>query len=63
MKSVYKLEHKRFIETDSKTDEKVFCTILLGFFSSKDKCESMILSYLKQPGFCDFPDGFVIETV
>ena len=34
MKKVYKLVHKRFIEFSADTNEKVYCTKLLGFFSS-----------------------------
>lgn len=63
MKCVYELNHKRLVAVIKETDEKVNNTKLLGFFSSKKRCEEAILYYLKQPGFKDFPDDFVISQV
>ena len=63
MKCVYKLQHKRYIETDSATQEKVFSSLLLGFFSSKSKCKNMIQYYLQKPGFNEYPNDFVFEPV
>ena len=63
MKKVYKLVHKRFIEFSADTNEKVYCTKLLGFFSSKQKCRDIINCYLQKPGFKDFPNDFQEEIV
>lgn len=63
MKKVYKLVHKRFIEFSTDTNEKVYCTKLLGFFSSKQKCRDIINCYLQKPGFKDFPNDFQEEIV
>lgn len=63
MKYVYELNHQRLVEVIEDTGEKVTETKLLGFYSSKEKCEEVILYYLKQPGFKDFPDDFVITQV
>ena len=63
MKYVYELNHQRLVEVIEETGEKVNNTKLLGFYSSKEKCEEVILYYLKQPGFKDFPDDFVITQV
>ncbi len=62
MKCAYKLQHKRFIETDSEGD-KICDTNLLGFFSSEENYKTAIAFYLKLPGFKDFPDDFVVEKV
>ena len=63
MKKVYKLVHKRFIEFSADTNEKVYCTKLLGFFSSKQKCRDIINCYLQKPGFKDFQNDFQEEIV
>lgn len=63
MKLVYKLEHKRTIEIDENTGEKISTTKLLGFFSSEKKCNDIILQYLLQPGFKEFPNDFNIEQI
>ncbi len=63
MVNVYMLTHRRIVEVDIQTGEKIYSTCLLGFFSTKTKCEEMIKHYLKQPGFIDYPNDFVIETV
>ncbi len=55
--------HKRFIEFSADTNEKVYCTKLLGFFSSKQKCRDIINCYLQKPGFKDFPNDFQEEIV
>ena len=55
--------HKRFIEFSADTNEKAYCTKLLGFFSSKQKCRDMINCYLQKPGFKDFPNDFQEEIV
>ncbi|MPM62378.1 hypothetical protein SDC9_109249 [bioreactor metagenome] len=63
MKYIYKLEHKRIVEIDDKTGEIIHSTILIGFFSSKGRCEEIILQYLEQPGFKDYPDDFIIKRI
>ena len=63
MKFAYKLEHKRTVEIDDKTGEIISCTILLGFFSSEERCKEIIPQYLEQPGFKDYPNDFVIKRV
>ena len=63
MKFVYELKHKRLVETIEETGEEVRNTKLLGFFSTREKCNEVILHYLEQPGFKDFPDDFVISEV
>lgn len=63
MKFVYKFEHKRVVEVDNETGEKIHNTKLLGFFQSEDECKKLISEYLKQPGFMDCPDDFVIEKI
>ena len=60
MRYVYKFEHKRVIEIDRETGEKIYDTKLLGFFRSRKACKDLILVYLKQPGFKDYPDDFII---
>jgi len=62
MKYAYKFEHKHLVEID-KSGEKIYSTNLLGFFSSEEKCKELIPEYLKQPGFIDYPDGFIIEKI
>jgi hypothetical protein len=63
MKCVYKLEHKNCIEIDFETGEEICDTKMLGFFSSKEKCNESIKEYLLQPGFKDYPERFFIEKV
>ena len=63
MKILYKLEHKHLIKTNLEIREKVYDTKVLGFFSSEEHCKNMIMYYLQQPGFKDFPNGFVIEQI
>ena len=63
MKYAYKFEHKRIIEVSKENGEKIYNTKLLGFFQSEEKCKELIPEYLKQPGFRDHPDDFVIEEV
>lgn len=63
MDKAYKLVHKRFIELSADTHEKVYCTKLLGFFSSPQKCKDIIDYYLQKPGFKDFPNDFQKEAV
>ena len=63
MQSVYELTHKRFIEIDDETGDKIYDTKLLGFFSSLKKCQEMIPLYLEQPGFREFPEDFHINEI
>ena len=63
MKCVYKLEHKNCKEIDFETGEEICDTKMLGFFSSKEKCNESIKEYLLQPGFKDYPERFFIEKV
>lgn len=60
MKIIYKFIHKRKVE---KNGTGVYSTKLLGFFSSKKKCEEAKSTYLQQPGFKDYPEDFFIEEV
>lgn len=61
MKFAYKLEHKRTVEIDDKTGEIISSTILLGFFSSEERCKEIIPQYLEQPGFKDYHNGFIVK--
>ena len=63
MNNVYMLTHRRITEFDDQSGENIYSTCLLGFFSTKAKCNEMIEHYLKQPGFIDYPNGFIIESV
>lgn len=54
--------HKRWIETDENGDE-ISSGKLLGFFSSQSECENAKREYIKQPGFRDYPDCFIVEKV
>ncbi len=55
--------HRIIVDIDIQTGENIYSTCLLGFFSTKAKCNELIKYYLKQPGFKDFPDNFVINSV
>ncbi len=63
MKYAYKFEHKRLMEVNKETGEKIYNTKLLGFFQSEEECKQLILEYLKQPGFIDCPNDFIVEKV
>lgn len=63
MKSAYLIQHKRVVEIDVETGEKIHSTCLLGFFSSREKCEELISLYTQLEGFRDYPDDFIIEEV
>ena len=63
MRFAYKFVHKHTVEIEPATGESIHSTCLLGFFSSEIKCKEAIPYYLKQPGFKDYPDDFVIEEV
>lgn len=63
MKFVYKLEHKRLVEVEDKTREKIHDTKSLGFFKSEEECNEIISLYLDQPGFKDYPDSFFVEKI
>ena len=63
MRIVYRLDHKRVVESISETGEKVHDTKLLGFFSSEKKCKEAIRFYSGQPGFKDYLNDFVIEEI
>ncbi|MBP3194837.1 MAG: hypothetical protein J6M05_04145 [Cardiobacteriaceae bacterium] len=56
MKEIYLLTHHRKYEDGSGSDIK-----LLGTYSSLEEIEKVLPHYRKQPGFCDYPDDFVIE--
>ncbi|NLD49904.1 MAG: hypothetical protein GX660_22405 [Clostridiaceae bacterium] len=58
MRYVYKLEHKRKVETN---DVDRFSTKLIGFYSSRAKALSVIERYKSIEGFKDYPDDFIIE--
>lgn len=63
MRYIYKLTHRKLVETGVETSEKIYDTKLLGFFSSRKKCKEIIPLYLEQPGFKDYPDDFCIEKI
>lgn len=63
MRFAYKLTHKRMVNMDKKTEEKVYTTKLLGFFSTKNMCKEAKQNYIKQPGFKEYPNDFYIEQV
>jgi hypothetical protein len=58
MKTLLMLEHKRIVEIENTTEEKIHSTILLGFFLTRQNCEENIQLYLDQPGFKDYPEDF-----
>jgi len=60
---VFELGHKRVVEMDRETGEKIHNTKLLGFFSSEEECRNVIPLYLQQPGFKNYPEDFVIKKV
>lgn len=63
MESVYLFQHKRLIEIEPQTGEKVYDTKILGFCSTEEKCKELIPFYLQLEGFRDYPDDFFIEEV
>ena len=62
MGNVYRLRHRRVVEVSS-DNEEIYSTILIGFFSSEQKCEEIIKNYIQKPGFSDFKDDFEIDAV
>lgn len=34
----------------------------IGVYSSQENAEKILKELIKQPGFCDYPEGFYIET-
>ena len=61
MQHIFKFFHQRNVEHDENTGERISNTLFLGFFSSEEKCKELIPNYIKQPGFKDYPDDFIIE--
>lgn len=60
--TVYKLAHQRHIEYKLHTAEWVTDDKLIGFFSSAETAEAAKNECLPKPGFCDFPEGFTVNT-
>ena len=56
MNTVFKLDH--YSRKDDKNSAK-----LIGFYDSKEEAEKAIQRALKLPGFCDCPDGFIIQEI
>ena len=54
MKSVFLLQHVRDI--DGQDDAKV-----IGIYSDLSQAEEAMVRTLKLPGFCDHPDGFLVD--
>jgi hypothetical protein len=54
MISVYMLNHINNVNEDKK---------LIGFYESKEEAEKAIHRAVKLPGFCDCPDGFIIQEI
>ena len=52
--SVFMLNHTNKFNQDK---------ILIGFYDSKEEAEKAIQRALKLPGFCDCPDGFIIQEI
>lgn len=63
MKFVYKLTHKRVVEIEKETGEKIYNTKLLGFFSSRQRCNEAISFYQNILGFKDYPEDFLVEEI
>lgn len=63
MQVVYLLKHRRLVDEEIDADENVYDTKLLGFFTSKEKCNEAILFYQEKPGFKDFLTDFQIEEI
>lgn len=61
MREVYELLHRYVVEEVD--GEAVQETKLLGFFSSKQKCQEAISYYITQEGFEKYPDNFVIDKI
>lgn len=59
--NVYKLTHQRHIEYKLHTGEWITDNKLIGFFDTRDNAEKAKAAISAKPGFCDFPDDFVIE--
>ncbi len=56
MKTVFKLDH--YSRKDDRDSAK-----LIGFYDSKQEVEKAIERSIKLDGFCDCPDGFVIQEI
>jgi hypothetical protein len=55
MNSVFIVFHAR--ETDNGVDS----VKMIGAYSSRENGDSAVSRLRKQPGFCDFPEGFSID--
>lgn len=55
MQLVYLLLHRR-PKYDNLKDEK-----LIGIYSTKEKAEKVMKSYIELPGFRDYPNDFFLE--
>ena len=61
MKVIYELVHERILQI---VNEEKICDIKrLGFFSTEEICNKAINYYVKQPGFNQYPDGFVMNKI
>lgn len=44
-------------------EEDYYSTIRIGYYYTQKNCTEAINMLLNKPGFCDYPDGFIITTV
>lgn len=56
MRTVFKLEH--YSRKDDRDSAKY-----IGYYDSKEEAEKAIQRAVKLPGFCDCPEGFVIQEI
>lgn len=54
MKTVFRLAHINKVNQDIKG---------IGFYASKEEAEKAIQRAVKLPGFCDCPEGFIIQEI
>lgn len=56
MKTVFILQHER-----PETEEVMEDVKFIGAYSSRVSAEAAVHRLQRQPGFCDYPDGFSID--